>query len=104
MLVTGSHHSHHFERAPASRQAAGGQPQAAPRDDAREAAGRPAHFSMISTISPGSLAAAYQALRARQVGDDAGAMAAMPARDPAILSGLGIPAALDAYGEVLDAD
>lgn len=57
----------------------------------------PARFSVISTISPGSLSAAYHAMRAQ-----GGASA--PAGDPAILSGLGIPAALTAYGEVLAAD
>lgn len=60
---------------------------------------RPAYFSMISTISPGSLAAAYQVIRAREDGGEAA-----PAGGRAILSGLGIPSALNAYGEVLEAD
>lgn len=105
MLVTASLCSDRSARpaAPAARQAAFDQPGTAPRDDGREAGDRPGHFSMISTISPGSLAAAYQALRTRGA-DEAGAPAAAPAGDPAILSGLGIPAALGAYDEVMDAD
>jgi len=51
-------------------------------------------FTMISTISHGSLAAAYQTLRAAPV-------AALG--EPAILSGLGVPAALAAYGEMTGA-
>lgn len=56
----------------------------------------PGHFSQISTISPGSLAAAYKAIRAQE------AVVAPPvaASDQAILSGVGIPAALAAYGEM----
>jgi hypothetical protein len=54
---------------------------------------------VISTISPGSLAAAYHAMRGQAEGDAAG-HGAMGQR--AILSGLGIPAALDAYGEILE--
>jgi len=75
--------------------------RAAPAGAAAAGNDRPAHFSVISTISPGSLAAAYHAIR----GHDAPAAAGTSsAGTPAILSGLGIPAALDAYGEVLDAD
>ena len=103
MLVTASFHSGQFARPASSApgKADAGLPQAGPhRRDAGEAAERPAHFSMISTISPGSLAAAYHTLRARE----AEASGLAPAAEPAVLSGLGIPAALAAYGEVLDAD
>ena len=71
----------------------------APREKTAEPEEKPAYFSMISTISPGSLAAAYQVIKAREGGGDAA-----PAGERAILSGLGIPSALSAYGEVLDAD
>lgn len=72
------------------------------REKTAEPEDRPAYFSMISTISPGSLAAAYQVMRARE---DGGAPAASgPAQGRAILSGLGIPSALDADGEVLESD
>jgi hypothetical protein len=53
------------------------------------------HFRQISTISPGSLAAAYQAIRAQE----AGIAPPVASAASAILSGLGIPAALAAYGE-----
>ena len=59
-----------------------------------------AHFSQISAISPGSLAAAYQAIRAQE----AAIAPPVPAGDPAILSALGIPAAFAAYGEFDAAD
>lgn len=114
MLVTGSLYADLFARigAPAPRQDAGNQPASAaaqpapptrgnaPADDARPDQRTP-HFSMISTVSPGSLAAAYHVMRA---GDGGADPAAAPAQDRAILSGLGIPSALDAYGEVLDSD
>lgn len=106
MLVTGSLYADVFARigasgsrhdAPAPREAG-----AAHVRDAAKAEDRSAHFSVISTISPGSLAAAYQVMRARE---DGGAPAASgPAQGRAILSGLGIPSALDAYGEVLESD
>lgn len=51
------------------------------------------HFREISAISPGSLASAYQVIRSRE----AAIVAPVPAGNPAILSGLGIPAAMDAY-------
>lgn len=54
------------------------------------------HFRQISAISPGSLASAYQAIRAQE----AGMMPPVAAGAPAILSGLGIPAALSAYAEM----
>lgn len=71
------------------------------REKTAEPEDRPAYFSMISTISPGSLAAAYQVIRAREEGGEA---ASAPSGERAILSGLGIPSALDAYGEVLGED
>lgn len=114
MLVTGSLYADLFARigARAPGQDAGNQPASAAArpapptrdatqpDDARPDQ-RTAHFSMISTVSPGSLAAAYHVMRAS---DGEADPAAAPARDRAILSGLGIPSALDAYGEVLDSD
>lgn len=79
---------------PAGAHAASG--AAAARDAG--AAERPAYFRAISAISPGSYAAAYQAIRAAEA-----AMVVAPVQhvsgEPAILSGLGIPAALSAYGE-----
>ena len=110
MLVTGSLYADLFARtgafgsredAPAPRET--GTAYARPSaGDAATAGERPAHFSVISTISPGSLAAAYQVMRARE--DGGGTATPGPAQGRAILSGLGIPSALDAYGEVLDSD
>lgn len=101
MLVFGSVHT--SSPAPSARTEARtlAAPQAAPAQ-AEPAAGRPAYFSMISTISPGSLAAAYHSIRAQ--GAAGAGSGPGPAGDPAILSGLGIPSALSAYGEVLDED
>lgn len=65
----------------------------------------------ISTISPGSLSGAYRAMKALQGADDPGSVSvrAVIVADPpaastqtAILSAQGIPAALAAYGEVMD--
>lgn len=105
MLVTTSFQLGSFARPPSSapREANAGLPQPAspaPRRDAAGADDGSAHFSMISTISPGSLAAAYHSLRSRE----AEASGLAPAADPAVLSGQGIPAALAAYGEVLGDD
>ncbi len=110
MLVTGSLYADLFARtgasgsrqdAPASRET-GTAYARPPTGDPAKAEDRSAHFSVISTISPGSLAAAYQVMRAREDGGEPAASG--PAQGRAILSGLGIPSALDAYGEVLDAD
>lgn len=71
-------------------------PQSTPPASARIAPAEPqAHFTMISTISPGSLAAAYHTLRSAPVAVSG---------EPAILSGLGVPAALAAYSEVVETD
>lgn len=108
MLVTGSLYADLFARTgvsgsrqdvPVSRET-GAAVARPPAGDAAPAGERPAHFSVISTISPGSLAAAYQVMRAREDGGETAA----PAQGRAILSGLGIPSALDAYGEVLESD
>lgn len=109
MPVTGSFYAGHRPR-PVSNSIEPGQPQSTPSRStlhqpastrATPSAPRvtlqpPAHFSMISTISPGSLASAYQALRA--------APAARTQGEPVILSALGVPAALAAYDEVREAD
>jgi len=113
MLVSGSVYADLFARlgASGSRQEARDAPVAretgaaftpAPAGNAADADDRPSRFSMISAISPGSLAAAYQVIRAREEG--AAPAAPAPAGERAILSGLGVPSALSAYGEVLDAD
>ena len=109
MLVSGSLYADLFARTGTSGQqnetrsaSVKNSPAAAPVGEAPRSDDRPAYFSMISTISPGSLAAAYQVIRAKETGDEGGASA--QSRDPAILSGLGIPSALDAYGEVLESD
>lgn len=60
----------------------------------------PAHFTMISTISHGSLAAAYQTLRAAPA--ESAILSGLG--EPAILSGLGVPAALAAYNEAAETD
>lgn len=54
------------------------------------------HFTMISTITPGSFAGAYQTLR--------GASPVAPLAEAVILSGVGVPSAIAAYGEVIDTD
>lgn len=78
-------------------------------EDEGEIEAGPAYFRTISSISHGSLAAAYQAIRAQEVGtveteaNDDG-VPQTPEGDTAILSGLGIPAALAAYGEVIEVD
>ena len=61
---------------------------------------QPGHFRQISAISPGSLAAAYQAIRAHE----AAIVAPVPAGEAAILSGLGIPSAFEAYREMTGAE
>ena len=110
MLVTGSLYADVFARtgasgsrqdAPASRETGAAFARSS-AGDAAAAGERPAHFSVLSTISPGSLAAAYQVMRAREDGGETAASESAQGR--AILSGLGIPSALDAYGEVLDSD
>ncbi len=50
----------------------------------------PTYFRTITSISYGSLASAYQAMKAQEV-----------AASSAILSGAGIPAAVSAYEEVI---
>lgn len=64
---------------------------------------RPFHFTMISSISHSSLASAYQVMKAHQAGVGP-TLPETPGRlgEPAIISGLGVPAALNAYAEVLD--
>jgi hypothetical protein len=99
MLVSATRYADLFARVGASAQNRQAPALPSHRDNA-EPEERPAHFSMISTISPGSLAAAYQVIRARE-GD---AAAPAPAGESAILSGLGVPSALTAYGEVLETD
>ncbi|MEO3385758.1 hypothetical protein [Mesorhizobium sp. CAU 1741] len=56
----------------------------------------PAHFRTISTIGYGSLASAYQVMKAQET-TSARPAATQPA---AILSGAGIPTAMSAYEEV----
>ena len=113
MLIAGSLYADFFGRsgAPASRQDAGSAPTArgmaseaatATSKPAANAEDRSSRFSMISTISPGSLAAAYHVMRSRE---DAPESAAAPQpQERAILSGLGIPSALNAYNDVLESD
>ena len=76
--------------------AAAAEPASSPaeQDDAQ-----PAFFRTISAISPGSLASAYQAIRAHETA----VVPAAPAGEPAILSGMGLPGALEAYHEAMDA-
>ena len=87
MLVSGSLHADFSART-------GAPVNEAPAVTSSPAGDRQGHFSVISTIRPGSLAAAYHAMRGQAEGGAAG--------QGAILSGLGIPAALDAYGEILE--
>jgi hypothetical protein len=83
-------------------QPTGGAAVQAPVEESRQSSAedptRPAYFRAISSISHGSLAAAYQVMRAHDA-----AMPPQPAFDaaPAINSGLGIPSAMKAYGEAI---
>ncbi len=62
----------------------------------------PSYFRSISSVGYGSLAGAYQAMRALETGNSNDARpAAEPSTGQAILSGAGIPAALAAYGEAI---
>ena len=64
----------------------------------------PTYFRSISSIGYGSLASAYQSIRAFEsaAGVAGGTESAKTgAASPAILSGVGIPAALGAYGETM---
>ncbi len=114
MLVTGSLYADLFARLGASSQheardaATQQKPQSPSLPAARNAdgeAGEP-YFSMISPISHGSLASAYQMIRGREtdgVGQITLGQGAEATHQRAILSGLGIPSALSAYDEVLEA-
>lgn len=71
-----------------------------------ESAGRQTHFRAISSISHGSLSAAYQALRAhelRQAAPPPAPVETAPAA-PAILSAGGIQAAMLAYADTGEQD
>lgn len=59
----------------------------------------PTYFRSISSISYGSLAGAYQSFRSL---DSEAAPAARQSAPAAILSGAGIPAALQAYSEAME--
>lgn len=64
------------------------------------------HF-VLSTVGASSLAAAYQAMRALEAGQggDAAPAATDTGNSPAaIASGVGVPGALSAYGEILAMD
>lgn len=71
----------------------------------------PTYFRAISAISPGSLAAVYQAIRAHEdkvatvreasASHSEDKTASVGSRDASILSGVGIPAAMSAYGEAI---
>lgn len=63
----------------------------------------PSYFRSISSVGYGSLASAYQAMRALEVANtDAAQPSDAPAGDQAILSGAGIPGALAAYTEAME--
>jgi hypothetical protein len=113
MLVAGSLYADLFARIGASsqheaRNAAAQEkshPASAPTAHGADGGQGQAYVSMISPISHGSLAAAYQMIRGReaeglgQPGQDRGGEAAA---QRSILSGLGIPSAMSAYDEVLE--
>jgi hypothetical protein len=67
--------------------------------DGTELSGRAPFFSAISSISHGSLVTAYQAMRSQAT---ASAAPVASGAAPAIESGVGIPAAMSAYSEVID--
>jgi len=95
-VTTGSSHPG-GQQHPASYGIERGRPQSVLPEAASFVTSQPPnHFSVISTISPGSLAAAYQALHAGPAAKTQG--------ERAILSGLGVPGALSAYKEVLESD
>lgn len=61
----------------------------------------PTYFRSISSISYGSLAGAYSTIKA--LGEQTSAVDARNAAQPAILSGAGIPAAMQAYKDIMGA-
>jgi hypothetical protein len=69
-----------------------------------ESAAEPTYFQSISAISPGSLAGVYQSMKAQQASPGLQAPGIAPAETKAvsaILSGAGIPAAMNAYWEMM---
>ena len=86
--------------ASASQPTGGAAVQAPVEEKPRDSSGtsdRSAYFSAISSISHGSLVTAYQTMRTQGT---ASAAPTAPGAAPAIKSGVGIPAAMSAYGEV----
>lgn len=75
-------------------------PDAVPAGEEEDA--KPTFFRSISSISYGSLAAAYQSMKAQEMGE--GGTASRSSSEPAVLSAQGIPAAMRAYDEVLEYD
>ena len=72
-------------------------------DETRQS--NPTYFRSISSVGYGSLAGAYQAIRSMELANvDAVEPTDAPSRGQAILSGAGIPAALAAYGEAMEAE
>ncbi len=70
-----------------------------------ESAAEPTYFRSISAISPGSLAGVYQSMKAQQASPGFQARGIAPIETKAvsaILSAAGIPAAMDAYGEMME--
>lgn len=100
-MFVGSFHAGALARTGVSHPVSGTAPQSTGETDGERV--DPAYQRTISSISPGSYAAAYQAIRTVE-----NASAIMPApeadQDAAIHSGAGIPAALGAYREFIDAE
>lgn len=69
-------------------------------EEARET--NPTYFRSISSVGYGSLAGAYQSFRALESAAGGRPATADTGQAPAILSGMGIPAALSAYGEAIE--
>ena len=75
--------------------------EAESEDEAIGMSEHPTYFRTLSSISPGSFAAAYKAIRTQESAMPGEGLPDEPAGEPAILSGLGIPGAMSAYAEVM---
>lgn len=116
MIIGGFSHAGTFARPGAGSASAHSLPGPLDRGSDRDGSApdeRPTYFRTISAISPGSLAAVYQAMKAHEaaMGPEAktevqtvkaAGTDGQAAEEASILSGLGIPAAMSAYGEAIE--
>lgn len=103
MIVGGENYSGVFAYASGQTSASPASVPSVPVSTAQETRQtNPSYFRSISSVGYGSLAGAYQAMRALETGNsNVAESAAAPSSDQAILSGAGIPAAMAAYEEAI---